>query len=115
MPFQCYTSRTSLRSTMTGALFIMPDGTQRVIPDHWLNQAEILDGSRLLRLSYSFCTIEVSGRRLDSIFEDASLGRLGAIQVAPAFAVPGGEPWVTSIAAIVPPLTSFSAPEESLC
>jgi hypothetical protein len=91
---------------------IMPDGTQRVIPDHWLNQAEILDGSRLLRLSYSFCIIEVSGRRLDPMFEDASSGKLGAIQVAPAGAVPGDEPWVTSIAATVPPQSPFSAHEE---
>ena len=112
MSFQCYTSRTSLRSTMTGALFILSDGTQRVIPDHWLNQAEILDGSRLLRLSYSFCTIEVSGQCLDPIFEDASIGKLGAIQAAPPEAAPGGQLWVTNIVAIALPQSPFSASEE---
>jgi hypothetical protein len=95
-------------------LFIMPDGMQRVIPDHWLNQAELLGGSRLLRLGYSFCTIEVSGRGLDSIFEDAAIGRLGAIQAAPAGAVPGDGPWVTGIVAIMLSQSPFSAHEEVL-
>ncbi len=79
MAFQCYTPRASLRSALMGGLFISTDGTRRVIPDHWLNQAELLDGSRLLRLSYSFCTVEVSGEGLDPIFEDASIGKVGAI------------------------------------
>ena len=112
MSFQCYTSRTSLRSTMTGALFVLSDGTQRVIPDHWLKQAEILNGSRLVRLSYSFCTIEVSGRGLNPIFEDASIGKLGAIQAAPLGATPGGELWVTNIVTIMPPQSNFPAFEE---
>jgi hypothetical protein len=106
------TFRASLPSALTGGLFISADGTQRIVLVHGLNQTELLYGSRLLRLSYSFCTIEVSGRELDSIFEDASIGRLGTIQVAPVGAVPGDEPWVTSIAAIVPPQSPFSAHEE---
>ena len=107
MSFQCYTPRTSLRSTLAGGLFISADGTRRIIPDHWLNQAELLHGSRLLRLTYSFCTIEVSGEGLDLIFEDASIGKLGAIQAAPADAIPGGQPRVTSIAAVLLPEAHF--------
>ena len=67
MSFQCYTSRASLRSTLIGGLFISTDGTSRVLPDHWLTYAELLEGSRLLRLGYSFCTIEVAGQCLDYV------------------------------------------------
>jgi len=114
MSFQCYTSRTSLRAAMTGALFIWSDGRQRVIPDQWLHQAELLNESRLLRLTYSLCTIEVSGRALDSIFEDASIGKLGAIQVAPSESAPGGELWVTSIIETALPQSPFPVHEGAL-
>jgi hypothetical protein len=100
MAFQCYTPRTSLRSALTGGLFISTDGARRVIPDHLLNQAELLSGSQLIRLRYSFCTIEISGKSLDPIFEDASVGKVGAIQAAPAEAVRNGQLWVTSIIAV---------------
>jgi hypothetical protein len=108
MSFQCYTPRALLRSALTGGMFISADGTRRVIPDHWLSQVELLHGSRLLRLTYSFCTIEVSGESLDPIFEDASIGKLGAIQAASREAVRGAEQlWVTSIIAVPPPETHF--------
>src|SRR5947209_1751666 len=96
MTFQCYIPRASIRG-----LFVSADGTRRVVPDHWLTQAELLEGTRLLRLSYTFCTIEVVGKCLDPIFEDASIGKLGAIQAAPA-----GQLWVTSIVAFTPPEAS---------
>ena len=106
MPFQCYIPRTSMRSALIGGLFVSADGTRRVVPDHWLTQAELLEGARLLRLSYTFCTIEVAGECLDPIFEDASIGKLGAIQAAPPQAAPGGQLWVTSIVALAPPEAS---------
>jgi hypothetical protein len=101
MPFQCYTPRASLRSAMIGGLFISADGARRIVPDQWLTQAELLHGARLLRLSYSFCSIEIAGQCLEPIFEDAGTGKLGAIHVASANAAPGGQLWVTSIIVIV--------------
>lgn len=38
---------------------------------HWLIQAELLHGSRLLRLRYSFCTNETAGQGLEPIWGDA--------------------------------------------
>ena len=108
MSFQCNTPRASLRSAMAGGLFISADGTRRTIPDHLLNQAELVSGSRLLRLSYSFCTIEISGQALDPVFEDASIGKLGAIQAAPAEVVRGGQLWVANIVAVPLPESPFS-------
>jgi hypothetical protein len=107
MPLQCYTPRASLRSALAGGLFILASGSRRVIPDRWLNQAELLHGSRLLRLTYSFCSVEVSGEGLDPIFEDASIGRLGAIQAAPAGAIRDAQPWVTSIISVPLPEAPF--------
>ncbi|MBN1566801.1 MAG: hypothetical protein JXA73_03075 [Acidobacteria bacterium] len=112
MSFQCYTSRTSMRSTLTGGLFISADGSQRIIPDHWLVQAELLNGSRLLRLSYSFCTIEVSGRNLDPIFEDAGIGKLGAVQASASEKMPSEQLWVTNIIVVAPPEPPSSASEQ---
>jgi hypothetical protein len=112
MSFQCYTPRTSLRSALTGGLFISCDGTRRVIPDHCLQQAELLNGSRFLRFSYSCCTIEVSGQGLDPVFEDASIGKLGAIQAVPPGPVPTGQLWVTSIVIVPLPQSPFSASGE---
>jgi hypothetical protein len=103
MSFQCYTNRASLRSTLTGGLFISGDGSRRIIPDHWLMQAELIEGGRLLRLNYSFCTIEISGQCLDPIFEDAGVGKLGAILAATSETIPNGQLWVTSIVIVTPP------------
>src|SRR5436309_1583604 len=103
MSFQCYTPRASLRSTLIDSLFVLADGTRRLVPDHRLTQAELLEGAHLLRLSYTFCTIEVAGECIDLIFEDASIGNLGAIRAAPPQAVPSGQLWVTTIIAVAPP------------
>jgi hypothetical protein len=112
MSFQCYTPRVSLRSALIGGLFVLADGTRRVVPDHWLVQAELLQGARLLRLSYSFCTIEVAGQCLDPIFEDAGIGKLGAVLAAASETVPNGQLWVSSIVVIAPPEPHFPAIEE---
>jgi len=109
MTYQCYTSRASLRSTMIGGLFISPDGTRHLIPDRLLNQAELLEKSCLLRLSYSFCTIEIAGKCLDIIFEDVSSGKLGAVQAASLpQSVPGEQLWVTNIVTIARTTESIS-------
>ena len=102
MSFRCYISRASLGPALMGGLYVSADGTQRLVPDHWLFQAEVLDGAPLLRLSYSCCTIEVAGQLLQPIFEDASIGKLGAIHVAPATPAPHGRLWVTSVTAMTP-------------
>lgn len=104
---QCYTPRTSLRSALIGGLFVMTDGSRRMVPDQWLTQAELLQGARLLRLTYSFCTIEIAGQKLDPIFDDAGIGKLGTIQAAPRDAMLGGQPWVTSIIVITPTGPAF--------
>jgi hypothetical protein len=99
-----------MRSALTGGLFIAADGSQRIIPDHWLVQAELLGGSRLLRLSYSFCAIELSGQHLDPIFEDAAVGKLGAVRAESSEEMPSDQLWVTSIvvvAASEPPFSAF--------
>ncbi len=111
MSFQCYTPRASLRSASIGGLFILAGGVKRVIPDQWLMQAELLKKTCLLRLSYTFCTIEVAGEDLDAIFEDATVGKLGAIQAAPTEAMPTGQPWVTSIV-VIPPAAQSLPPFE---
>src|SRR5207247_11193606 len=87
---------------LIGSPFVSADGTLSLVPDHWLPQAAVLDGERLLRLSYSCCTIEVAGQLLQPIFEDASIGKLGAIHVAPATPAPHGRLWVTSVTAMTP-------------
>src|SRR5262245_57059605 len=96
MPFQCYVPRAQLRSTSIGGLFITC-GVSRLIPDQWLAQAELLERGRLVRLSYTFCTIEVAGQCLDRIFEDAGIGKLGAVHVAPPQEERGTGLWVSSI------------------
>ena len=110
MSFECYIPCTLLRSAMIGGLFVSADGRRRLVSDHWLHQAELLDRERLLRLSYSCCTIEVAGQLLQPIFEDASIGKLGAIHVAPERPAPHGCLWVTSVTAMTPaeaPLEAF--------
>jgi hypothetical protein len=112
MSFQCYSSRASLRSASVGGMFVMADGAKRVIPDPWLIQAERLQNGRLLRLSYTFCTVEVAGRGLDTIFEDASIGKLGTIQAAPHQTTAEGQLWVTSIIVVAAGAQSASEFEE---
>jgi hypothetical protein len=97
MPFQCYIPRASLRSASIGGVFVTACGLSRLIPDQWLAQAELLERGRLVRLSYTFCTIEVAGQCLDRIFEDAGIGKLGAVQVAPPQEERATGLWVSSI------------------
>ncbi len=108
MKVQCYTSRASLRSALIGGLFVLQDGARYLIPDNWLSQAEILRDACLVRLHYSFCIIEIAGRFLEAIFEDAGIGRLGIVQIAPAQMVPAGQLWVTSITVTAPSSQSIS-------
>jgi hypothetical protein len=112
MSFQCYTPRASLRSALTGGLFISADGSRRIVPDHWLTQAELLEGGRSLRLSYSFCTIEITGQYLDPIFEDVGIGKLGAVLAAASESASNGQLWVTSIVFVAPPEAHASVFEQ---
>ena len=112
MSFQCYTPRASMRSALIGGLFISADGTRRIIPDHWLIQVELLQDGRFLRLSYSFCTVEISGQYLDPIFEDAGVGKLGAVLAAASEEASNGHLWVSSIVVLGAPEAPSSASEQ---
>ena len=101
MTFQCYFLRSSQPSVI-GAVFVTADGVRRLIPDHWLAQAELSGHGRLLRLIYSCCTIEVAGQHLETLFQDAMVGRLGMILEGPAVSMPGDQLSVNSILAIAP-------------
>ena len=79
MPYEpCYISRESKR---IGGIFISADGSRRTIPDIYLNNATLDSDSTLLRLSYSSCTVDISGYRLYSIYKDVVSGRLGTVTV----------------------------------
>ena len=101
MTFQCYLPRSSERSAF-GAVFVTIGGVRRFIPDHFLTEAELSEQGRLLRLIYACCTVEVAGQRLEVLFEDAIVGRLGTIVQGPSALVPRDQLWVSSIMAIVP-------------
>ena len=96
---------------MTGGLFISADGSRRVIPNQFLLQAELSNDATMLRLSYTFCSIEVSGRSLEQIFDDALSGRLGAISALPCDAH-SVAPWVTSIIFKSPEAARIPSPEQ---
>jgi hypothetical protein len=100
MTSHCYVSRTSLRSALLGPVIALGDGVQRIIPDPWFRQAELLREGRLLRLHYTFCVIEIAGQKLGAIFEDASAGHLGFLQAAHGEPKPEGELWITGITVI---------------
>ena len=72
-----YKSRTS---NCIGGIFIAGDGSYLLIPDQWLHDAKLLKDSALLRLCYSSCVVEISGYRLDKIFDDATAGKLGTLK-----------------------------------
>ena len=101
MSFQCYLPR-SLQHTTIGAVFVTLDGIRQLIPDHWLSRAELCEKGRLLRLIYTFGTIEVAGHGLEVLFEDAVAGRLGIISQAPPTAAPQVQPWVSSFVTLAP-------------
>ena len=107
----CYKPRTS---PYIGGVFISADSSCRIVPDQWLHDATLEKGSCLLRLCYSSCTMEIRGRRLDKIFEDATLGKLGTITVnVPAddkiAAVSTNSPFVMSIVHV--PISPLAASE----
>ena len=101
MTFQCYLPR-SREHAAVGAVFVTVGGVRRLIPDHWLAEAELSEQGRLLRLVYTCCTIEVSGERLEPLFEDVVVGRLGTVSQAPVSFETREQPRVSSILAIVP-------------
>jgi hypothetical protein len=72
-----YTSQTSNR---IGGIFLSADGSQRVISDHLLLHAKLED-TTLLRLYYSSGTVEITGKRLDAIFNDVIIGKLGVVAI----------------------------------
>ncbi len=82
MNFKCYTPRAEHRAALIGGLFIRPNNDSCLVPDHCLVKAELLGGSRKLKLTYSYCIVEVAGRCLDAIYEDACVGKLGTVRVA---------------------------------
>lgn len=73
----CYKPRTAPR---IGGVFIAGDGSSRLIPDQLLHDAKLVNGSELLRLCYSSCAVEISGNRLEKIFDDAAVGKLGTVK-----------------------------------
>jgi len=83
MTFQCYLPRSS-ESAAIGAVFVTAGGVRRFIPDHFLAEAELSEQGRLLRLTYTSCTVEVAGQRLAALFDDAIVGRLGTIMQSPS-------------------------------
>ena len=101
MTSPCYLPRSSERSVI-GAIFVTIGGVRRFIPDHLLAEAELSEQGRLLRLTYTCCTVEVAGQGLDALFEDAIVGRLGTILQTPSASLPRDQPWVSRIMAIVP-------------
>jgi len=95
---KCYSTR--IGTHFVGGIFITSDGNRRMIPDDCLNEARLEDN--VLRLNYSSCTMEVSGYRLEKIFDDAAIGKLGTLTVAvPADAPDATDapdwPFITSI------------------
>jgi hypothetical protein len=101
MSLHCYLPR-SLQHTTIGAVFVTLDGIRHLIPDHWFSRAELCEKGRLLRLIYTFGTIEVAGQGLEVLFEDAASGRLGTVSQAPPAALPDVQPWVSSLVALGP-------------
>src|SRR5438445_12214120 len=101
MTFQCYFSRSS-QPTAIGPVFVIADGSGRVIPDHWFVRAELSEKGRLLRLVYNGCTIEVAGQGLEVLFEDATMPQLGTVRQRPPTTVPRSHPWGSRLVVIAP-------------
>ena len=72
-------SYVSNSGSRTGQTFIFPDGTQRVISGIDFHQAKLMNKATMLKFYYSFCEIEVSGERLNIIFDDIANGRMGTL------------------------------------
>jgi hypothetical protein len=89
-----YTSQTSNR---IGGIFVLADGSQHVIPNSFLTHANLAKAA-LLRLHYSFVTVEIAGERLGAIFHDVTIGKLGTVTVdAEDAAMSKSDPAITTI------------------
>ncbi len=115
MNAKCYTPRAEHRAALIGGLFIRANKDSCLVPDHCLVKAELLSGSRKLKLTYSYCIVEVAGRCLDAIYEDACVGKLGTVRVASPQeneSAPDNELCVASLV-ITPPLeTEYPVSEQ---
>jgi hypothetical protein len=103
-PSSCYTTRSSFRKQNTGAVFTFLAGERRWIPDMCLSHAQVSKGATELKLVYTSCVVNLYGRHLGSIFEDAMSHQLGEIREG---GMPDGLPgtglWVTSVEILDPP------------
>jgi hypothetical protein len=102
-----YTPQTSNR---VGGIFVSANGKSIVIPNRFLAYAKLVE-TTMLRLHYSFGTVEISGERLGNIFHDVSIGKLGTVTVD----APDSEPESTTAPAITNivliPESSYAASE----
>ena len=106
-------SYTTHISNSIGGVFVSADGSRRVIPNHLLTQAKLEDET-LLRLHYSYGTVEIVGRRLNTVFRDAATGRLGTVTIDAEDAVRSTTaPIITSIVYIPESSLAASARERS--
>jgi hypothetical protein len=81
-----------------GETFIFPDGTRRVLAHIYFAQAKLMDNATSLKLYYTFCSVEVSGERLNNIFDDITSGRMGVISKDADYSVSlKSEPLITNI------------------
>ena len=95
---KCYSTR--IGAHYIGGIFITNNGFRRMIPDDQLREVKF--GDNLLRLVYSSCLMEISGYRLENIFNDTTMGKLGTLTAAfpsddPVAAEKTNEPFITSI------------------
>jgi hypothetical protein len=102
----------TLTSSRIGGIFVLADGSRRIIPNQFLNQAK-LENETLLRLHYSFGTVEITGERLDNIFHDIGIGKLGTVEVDTEYTgTSATAPAITSII-YVPESASAASERES--
>ena len=87
-----------------GGKFIAHKRFNLFIPDSWLQSAHINENAEILYLHYTTCTVRINGYRLNNIYDDATLGKLGTVIAAPGENTPAMkkaeknfEPYITSI------------------
>jgi len=71
-----YTSHSGGRA---GHTFVFAEGTQIVIANNYFIQAKLTNRAAKLKFYYTFCEVEISGERLDIIFENITDGRIVTI------------------------------------
>jgi hypothetical protein len=64
-----------------GHAFIFADGDERVFANNYFIQAKLADRAKTLKFYYTFCEVEVSGERLDIIYEKIKDGRMVTISI----------------------------------